>query len=145
ECASGESWGQRSKCDVEAGLLEATRVFEHTFRTPLGFHAYTEPHACMVRIDERSQSGVWASNKSPFTLRDRLARDLILDAKNIRVHILPVGGDFGSKTSVIEAPICYFLAERAGKPVKLVLNYAEDLAAAPHRNPAVITLRVARA
>ena len=141
ELPNVQSLGQWSKGDVEAGLQKATRVFEHTFRTPLGFHAYIEPHACMVRIDERSQIEVWASNKSPFTLRDRLARDLNLDAKNIRVHILPVGGDFGGKTSVIEAPICYFLAERAGKPVKLVLNYAEDLAAAPHRHPAVITLR----
>jgi CO/xanthine dehydrogenase Mo-binding subunit len=54
---------------------------------------------------------------------------------------LPVGGDFGGKTSVVDAAICYFLAERSGKPVKLVLNYAEELAAGAHRHPAVITLR----
>jgi len=64
-----------------------------------------------------------------------------LDAKKIKIHILPVGGDFGGKTSVIEAPLCYFLAERTRRPVKLVLNYAEELAAAAHRHPAVITLR----
>jgi CO/xanthine dehydrogenase Mo-binding subunit len=136
-----QSLGRWSNGDVEAGFQKAARIFEQTFRTPLGFHAYIEPHACVVRIGEEGQVEVWASNKSPFTLRDRMSRDLNLDAKKIKVHILPVGGDFGGKTSVIEAPICYFLAERARKPVKMVLNYAEELAAAPHRHPAVIKLR----
>jgi CO/xanthine dehydrogenase Mo-binding subunit len=136
-----QSYGQWSNGDVEAGFSKATRVFEHTFRTPLGFHAYIEPHACTVRINEGGQVEIWASNKAPFTLRDRFARDLGLDPARIRVHILPVGGDFGGKTSVVEVPVCYFLAERTGKPVKMILDYSEELAACSHRHPAVITLR----
>src|SRR6185503_17911266 len=81
------------------------------------------------------------SNKAPFTLRARLARDLGLDEANIKVHILPVGGDFGGKTSVVEAPVCYFLAQKTGKPVRMVLEYTEELTAISHRHPAVITLR----
>lgn len=127
--------------DVEEGLRRAARVFEHTFRTPLGFHAYIEPHACIVKVEDDGRVEIWASNKSPFTLRDRLANDLGLDAAKIKVHILPVGGDFGGKASLLEAPICYYLAERARRPVKLVSSYAEELAAAAHRHPAVITLR----
>src|ERR1043166_1124159 len=136
-----QSLGQWSNGDVEAAFKNASRIFEHTFRTPLGFHAYIEPHACAVKIGDDGQIEVWASNKSPFTLRDRFARDFELDAKKIKVHILSVGGDFGGKTSVLEVPICYFLAERARKPVKMVLDYAEELAACSHRHPAVITLR----
>ena len=136
-----QSYGQWSNGDVEAGFSKAARVFEHTFRTPLGFHAYIEPHACTVRINEGGQVEIWASNKAPFTLRDRFARDLGLDPARIKVHILPVGGDFGGKTSVVEVPVCYFLAERTGKPVKMILDYSEELAACSHRHPAVITLR----
>ena len=136
-----QSYGQWSNGDVEAGFSKAARVFEHTFRTPLGFHAYIEPHACTVRIHEGGQVEIWASNKAPFTLRDRFARDLGLDPARIKVHILPVGGDFGGKTSVVEVPVCYFLAERTGKPVKMILDYSEELAACSHRHPAVITLR----
>src|SRR5713226_87547 len=141
ELPNVQSLGQWSNGDVEAGFKKAARIFEHTFRTPLGFHAYIEPHACVVRIGDDGHIEIWASNKSPFTLRDRLARDLNLDAQKIKVHILPVGGDFGGKTSVIEVPICYFLAQRTHKPVKMVLAYAEELAATSHRHPAVITLR----
>jgi CO/xanthine dehydrogenase Mo-binding subunit len=141
ELPNVQSLGRWSNGDIEAGFKKAARIFEHTFRTPLGFHAYIEPHACMVRIGGDGQIEIWASNKSPFGLRDRVARDLDLDPKKIKVHILPVGGDFGGKTSVIEVPVCYFLAQRTGKPVKMVLDYAEELAATSHRHPAVITLR----
>jgi CO/xanthine dehydrogenase Mo-binding subunit len=141
ELPNVQSYGKWSNGDLDAGFKNAKRIFEHTFRTPLGFHAYLEPHACAVRIGEHGLIEVWASNKSPFTLRDRVARDLGLDAQKIKVHILPVGGDFGGKTSVIEVPLCYFLAARTGKPVKLVLEYTEELMATSHRHPAVITLR----
>ena len=135
-----QSYGVWSNGDVEAGFQKAARVFEHTFRTPLGFHAYIEPHACTVRLDG-DHVEIWASNKAPFTLRDRLARDLELDPAKIKVHILPVGGDFGGKTSVVEVPVCYFLAKQTGKPVKMVNEYTEELAACAHRHPAAITLR----
>jgi CO/xanthine dehydrogenase Mo-binding subunit len=141
ELPNVQSYGVWSNGDVEAGFKNAARIFEHTFRTPLGFHAYIEPHACTVRINDGGQVEIWASNKAPFTLRDRLARDFGLDPAKIKVHILSVGGDFGGKTSVVEAPVCYFLAQRTAKPVKIVLDYSEELTACSHRHPAVITLR----
>jgi CO/xanthine dehydrogenase Mo-binding subunit len=141
ELPNVQSYGQWSNGDVEAGFKNAARIFEHTFHTPLGFHAYIEPHACTVRINDGGQVEIWASNKAPFTLRDRLARDIGLDPEKIKVHILSVGGDFGGKTSVVEVPVCYFLAKRTGKPVKMVNDYTEELTACSHRHPAVITLR----
>ena len=136
-----QSYGKWSNGDVEAAFKNAARIFEHTFRTPLAFHGYIEPHACTVKIHDGGKVEIWASNKAPFSLRDRFARDLNLDPANVKVHILPVGGDFGGKTSVTEAPVCYFLAQRTGKPVRMVLEYTEELTAVSHRHPAVITLR----
>ena len=136
-----QSYGKWSNGDVEAGFQKAARIFEHTFRTPLGFHGYIEPHACTVQVNDDGRVEIWASNKAPFTLRSRFARDLGLDEANVKVHILPVGGDFGGKTSVTEAPVCYFLAKKTGQPVRMVLEYSEELTAVSHRHPAVITLR----
>jgi CO/xanthine dehydrogenase Mo-binding subunit len=136
-----QSYGKWTNGDIETGFKTAVRIFEHTFRTPLGFHGYIEPHACTVQINDDGRIEIWASNKAPFTLRSRFARDLGLDEANVKVHILPVGGDFGGKTSVVEAPVCYFLAQRSGKPVRMVLDYGEELTAISHRHPAVITLR----
>jgi carbon-monoxide dehydrogenase large subunit len=141
ELPNVQSYGKWSNGDLEAGFQKAARVFEHTFRTPLGFHGYIEPHACTVQINDDGRVEIWASNKAPFTLRSRFARDLGLDEERVKVHILPVGGDFGGKTSVVEAPVCYFLAKKTGKPVRMVLEYSEELTAISHRHPAVITLR----
>ena len=136
-----QSYGKWSNGDVDAGFQKAARVFEHTFRTPLGFHGYIEPHACTVQIHDDGKIEIWASNKAPFSLRSRFARDLGLDENGVKVHILPVGGDFGGKTSVVEAPVCYLLAKKTGKPVRMVLEYTEELTAVSHRHPAAITLR----
>ncbi|MDH3443311.1 MAG: xanthine dehydrogenase family protein molybdopterin-binding subunit [Deltaproteobacteria bacterium] len=141
ELPNVQSYGKWSNGDLEAGFQRAAGVFEHTFRTPLGFHGYIEPHACAVQIHDDGRIEIWASNKAPFTLRSRFARDLGLDEAKVKVHILPVGGDFGGKTSVVEAPVCYFLAKKTGRPVRLVLEYTEELTAISHRHPAVITLR----
>ena len=138
-----QSYGKWTNGDLAAGFKKAARVFEHTFRTPLGFHGYIEPHACTVQIHDDGRIEIWASNKAPFTLRARFARDLGLDEAKVKVHILPVGGDFGGKTSVVEAPVCYFLAQKTKKPVRMVLQYTEELTAISHRHPAVITLRTA--
>src|SRR6185503_1566042 len=141
ELPNVQSYGKWTNGDIEAGFKNAARIFEHTFRTPLGFHGYIEPHACTVQIHDDDRVEIWASNKAPFTLRARFARDLGLDEAKVKVHILPVGGDFGGKTSVVEAPVCYFLAQKTGKPVRMVLEYTEEITAISHRHPAVITLR----
>ncbi|MBI2986588.1 MAG: xanthine dehydrogenase family protein molybdopterin-binding subunit [Deltaproteobacteria bacterium] len=127
--------------NLQDGFKRAARVFEHTFRTQLTHHGYLEPHACVVRIDPDGKVEVWASNKSPYALRDLLADDLGIPKNHIKVHIMSVGGDFGGKASLIDVPICYFLAQRSGRPVKMALDYSEELMAAAHRHPAVITLR----
>ncbi|HEX9880406.1 MAG TPA: molybdopterin cofactor-binding domain-containing protein, partial [Candidatus Binatia bacterium] len=127
--------------DLEGGFRQADRIFEHTFRTPLTHHGYIEPQACTVRINPNGQIEIWASNKAPFSLRDRLAADLGIAREQIKVHILSVGGDFGGKTSLLDSGICYFLAKQSGKPVKMVWSYSEEIAAGAHRHPAVIILR----
>ncbi len=127
--------------NVEEGFQKATRVFEHTFRTQLTHHGYLEPHACTVRLNSDGKVEVWASNKAPYNLRDQLAEDVGIAKERIKVHIMSVGGDFGGKVSLIDVPICYFLAERTDRPVKMALDYPEELMAAAHRHPAVITLR----
>jgi carbon-monoxide dehydrogenase large subunit len=141
DVANLQSLSVKKNGNLEEGFQRAARIFEHTFRTQLTHHGYLEPHACAVRIDPNGKVEVWASNKSPYVLRDQLAEDLGIAKERIKVHIMSVGGDFGGKASLIDVPICYFLAERSGKPVKMVLEYSEELLAASHRHPAVITLR----
>lgn len=129
--------------DIEKAFREAERIFEHTFYTQLTHHGYLEPHACSVRIDSEGVVEIWASNKWPFLLREMLAEDLGIARDRVRVHVMSVGGDFGGKASLIDVPICSVLAQRTGRPIKMTLTYTEELVAAGHRHPTVISLRTA--
>jgi len=127
--------------DVEVGFREAARTFEHTFRTQLAHQGYLEPHAGVVAIDEDGRVQVWASNKMPFRLKELLSHALQLPAEKIRVNLTPIGGDFGGKGSLMDLPLAYHLARVTGRPVKMVMRYAEELMAGNPRHPSVITIR----
>jgi CO/xanthine dehydrogenase Mo-binding subunit len=127
--------------DVEAGFREASRVFEHTFTTQLAHQGYLEPHAGVVALDADGRVQVWASNKMPFRLKELLALALGLPPERIRVNLTPIGGDFGGKGSLMDLPLAYHLARVTGRPVKMVMRYAEELMAGNPRHPSVVTFR----
>src|SRR6185503_12913387 len=102
---------RKEKGNAERALAESGIVLEHTFRTPFVHQGYIEPHACVGAVDSSGNFHVWASNKSPFLLRDQLAEALAVSADRVIVHVVPVGGDFGGKGSPMDVPLCCYLAK----------------------------------
>ena len=127
--------------DAAAGFAQADVVVEHTFRTPQVHQVYIEPHAAVVAAGE-DRIDVWASCKAPFRLKKMLAAQLGLDEGSIHVHSVALGGDFGGKGSQMDVPVCYFLSRAAGRPVKMVMSYTEELMAGDPRHPAVMRLKL---
>ena len=130
-----------SKGDIDQGFAESDLVFEHTFATQLMHQAYLEPHACVVDIDAAGRVQVWANNKGPFMLREQLAAVWDLPKEQIRINPCSIGGDFGGKGSFMDVPLAYYLAQAAGRPVKMVMDYIQELMAGNPRHPGVITLK----
>jgi CO/xanthine dehydrogenase Mo-binding subunit len=129
--------------DVEGAFAQAHRVFEHSFSVPSVHHGYIEPHACAIRIGADGMVDVWLSNKTPFIARSQLADATGLPEERIRLQPVFIGGDFGGKGSLMDAAVCYHLAQRTGRPVKMVMTYTEELMAGNPRHIAQITLRSA--
>ena len=132
------SW---SKGDIAEGFGAADRIFEHTFTAQLMHQGYIEPHACVVHIDDHGRAQVWANNKGPFMLRDQLAAVWDVPKEQIRVNPTSIGGDFGGKGSFMDVPLCYHLALHSRRPVKMVMDYIQELLAGNPRHPAIITLK----
>jgi len=132
------SW---SKGDVERGFHEADVVLEHTFRIPARHQGYLEPHAGLLSIDPDGRIQVWASTKDPFRTRRMLADTLGVEHARVRVHSVNVGGEFGGKGDARDLPAAFFLARESGRPVKIVMTYAEELAASNPDEATVITVR----
>jgi CO/xanthine dehydrogenase Mo-binding subunit len=129
------------KGDADRGFREAAVVLEHTFRIPARHQGYLEPHAAAVAMDSNGRIQVWASVKNPFGVRGQLAKALRLPEERIRINVVNVGGEFGGKGDGVDLPVAYFLAQRAGRPVKIVMSYAEELTASNPAHPTVITIR----
>jgi len=129
------------KGDIEQGFKESDLIFEHTFNAQLMHQAYIEPHACLVSADESGQVQIWANNKDPYMLRDQLAGAWSVPAESIVLHPSTIGGDFGGKGSFMDVPLCYYLSKRSGRPVKMVMDYIQELMAGNPRHPAVMTIK----
>ena len=132
------TWG---KGDVEQGFAEADLVFEHTFNAQLMHQAYIEPHACVVSAEPTGQVQTWVNNKDPYALREQLAAVWGIDEERIVLHPCSIGGDFGGKGSFMDVPLCYYLSLHSGRPVKMVMDYIQELMAANPRHPATMTIR----
>ena len=127
--------------DLTEGFRRARHVFENTFRTQRVHHGYLEPYAAAVAIDGSGKVHVWTTNKMPYALRAHLAEAVGIPEDTVVVHLSPIGGDFGGKGALMDIPLCYFLAKRTGRPVKMVMTYTEELMAANPRHPSTITIR----
>ena len=132
------TWGQG---DVDQGFAEADLVFEHTFNAQLMHQAYIEPHACVVSAEPSGQVLAWVNNKDPYALREQLAAVWGIDEQRIVLHPCSIGGDFGGKGSFMDVPLCYYLSLHSGRPVKMVMDYIQELMAANPRHPATMTIR----
>ncbi len=129
------------KGDVESGFRAADLVIEHTFRIPARHQGYLEPHASVVAIEDGGRIQVWMSAKNPFGVRSQFAYAIGVPEESIRINAVNVGGEFGGKGDGIDLPIAYLLARKAGRPVKIVMTYAEELTAGNPAHPTIVTVK----
>ena len=131
------------KGDVDQGFKESDLIFEHTFNAQLMHQGYIEPHACVVSADPspEGQVQIWANNKDPYMLRDQLSGAWGVPANSIVLHPSTIGGDFGGKGSFMDVPLCYYLSKKSGRPVKIVMDYIQELMAGNPRHPAVMRIK----
>ncbi|HSF58747.1 MAG TPA: xanthine dehydrogenase family protein molybdopterin-binding subunit [Candidatus Binatia bacterium] len=131
-------WG---KGDIEAGFREADLVVENTFRTQVTHQSYLEPHACVVKAEPSGGAEVWSCSKTPFAVRTQLANCIGIDKEKLVFHPTHIGGDFGGKGGFMDVPACYFLSLKSGQPVKMVMDYGEELTAGNPRHPSIIKVK----
>src|SRR6266576_1832989 len=131
----------RKNGEVTDGFSQADVVVENTFTVPAVHQAYIEPHSSLVRVNADGGAEVWSTIKRPFGLRDLVGNAQQVPAAQLIVHPCYVGGDFGGKGDGNDVALCYALAKRSGRPVKLLIDYTEELMAGNPRHGAVIKVK----
>ena len=127
--------------DVDVGFAQSDLVVENTFTVPRVHQSFIEPHCCLVWIDERERVQMWSPNKVPHGLKQSMAQAFGIAKEKIRVNPVAIGGDFGGKGAPIDEPICYLLAKRSGRPVRMIMEYREEFFAGAPRHAAIMQLK----
>jgi CO/xanthine dehydrogenase Mo-binding subunit len=128
--------------DIEAGLEQADRVLERTYRTEATHQGYIEPHACLAQMGPDGQADLWCCTQGQFMVRDTCATILGLHQGQLRVTASEIGGGFGGKTTVFLEPVALLLARKSGRPVKMVMSRSEVLRATGPTASSSIDIRI---
>jgi CO/xanthine dehydrogenase Mo-binding subunit len=129
--------------DVEAGFAEAALVVEDTYRVGHQEQLYIENNA-MIAVP-RADGGVTihGSMQCPYYVHEALKRALALTDAQAVVIQAETGGGFGGKEEYpsMIAIHAALLAQRVGRPVRMIYDRHEDLAATTKRHPAIVRHR----
>jgi CO/xanthine dehydrogenase Mo-binding subunit len=111
--------------DIDKGFAEADHIFEDTFTLPATQHSFLETHACIASVEPGGRITVWATTQNPFVVRTQLANIFKVPVSKVRVIVPYLGGGYGGKVYPKVEPITVALAQKAGRPVRVVLSREE--------------------
>ncbi len=128
--------------EVDEALAAAPIVVEGEYETGAQEHVYLEPQGMAAWLDGEVVV-VHGSLQCPYYVESALTRALDLPAERVRVIQAATGGGFGGKEDFpsIVAIHAALLAIKAQRPIKLIYDRGEDMAATTKRHPAWIRHR----
>ena len=132
------TWG---KGDPEAGFRQADVIVENTFTTPVVHQSYIEPHSCVVSAAADGSAQFWSCSKVPYGVREQVANALKLAQEKLNFNPVYIGGDFGGKGDFMDLAVVYLLSKKAGRPVKMVMDYEEEFIAGNPRHASIIHVK----
>jgi len=130
------------KGNVEQALADAPVVVEGTYQTGAQEHIYLEPQG-MLAYQEDGVIVVKGSLQCPYYVHAAMMHALARPADRVRVIQAATGGGFGGKEDYpsVLALHSALLALKAGRPVKIVYDRDEDMAATTKRHPSWVRIR----
>lgn len=125
------------KGSVDAAWAQAEVIVEGEYVTGAQEQLYIEPQGMVAVASPRDGVTVWGSMQCPYYVHKALVPLFGLPPDRVRVIQAETGGGFGGKEeypSLIAAHAA-LLAWKSGRPVKIVYDRGEDMAATTKRHP----------
>jgi CO/xanthine dehydrogenase Mo-binding subunit len=138
-------WGENNifktylieKGEVDGVWSQADFIVEGEYTTGAQEQLYIENNGMIAAFDPAVGLTVWGSLQCPYYIHKALIELCKLPAEKVRVVQMETGGAFGGKEeypSMIAAHAA-LLAMKSGRPVKLIYDRMEDMAATTKRHP----------
>jgi CO/xanthine dehydrogenase Mo-binding subunit len=131
--------------DFDAGFADAHLVLEGEYRVGHQEQLYIENNAMIAVPEPDGGITVHGSLQCPYYVHKAMKRALRLDDRGARVVQAETGGGFGGKEEYpsILALHAALLARACRKPVRMIYDRHEDIAATTKRHPAIVRHRTA--
>jgi CO/xanthine dehydrogenase Mo-binding subunit len=128
---------QVEKGDVDGARANGHFVVEGEYETGAQEQLYIEPQGMIALANPADGVTVWGSLQCPYYVHKALVRLFGLPKDHVRVVQAETGGGFGGKEEYpsMIAGHAALLAWKSGRPVKIVYDRAEDMAATTKRHP----------
>ena len=150
------------KGEVEDGFKRADVIVDKTYRTPRTEQMFLEPE-CSIGIPKgydpstfggvvdpsalrgithvHQKTTIYVGSQIPYSDRDQTAAMLGVPNEDVRVVATLMGGGFGGKEDLAGQGHAALLAERVGRPVKMLYVRAESMLFHPKRHATVIRIK----
>ncbi|HZQ08125.1 MAG TPA: molybdopterin cofactor-binding domain-containing protein [Anaerolineae bacterium] len=129
------------KGNVEKGFEEADVVVENEYHSPFYEQAFLEPECSIGRPLENGRIEVIVGSQIPYEDRRQIAAALNVEESKIRVRGALIGGGFGGKEDIAAQIHVALLAQKTGRPVKMLYSRHESLIFHPKRHATIIRLK----
>lgn len=126
------------KGDFEQAAAQADLVIEGVYETEAQEQLYIEPQGVIATYDAKDGVTVRGSLQCPYYIHKALKPLFgFTDDAKVRVIQMETGGGFGGKEEYpsMIAGHAALLAYKSGRPVKMIYDRAEDMAATTKRHP----------
>ncbi len=133
------------KGDVDSAWAGADFIVEGEYETGAQEQLYIEPQGVIAQFSAAEGVTVWGSLQCPYYVHKALVILFGLPKDRVRVIQAETGGGFGGKEeypSMIAAHAA-LLAQKSGRPVKIIYDRAEDMVATTKRHPSKTRHRTA--
>jgi CO/xanthine dehydrogenase Mo-binding subunit/aerobic-type carbon monoxide dehydrogenase small subunit (CoxS/CutS family) len=136
---------QVSSGDVAAGFAAADVVVERVYQTAITEHAFLEPE-CAIGVPagydrDHAKLTIYVGSQIPYADRNQVAACLALPDPAVRIISPLVGGGFGGKEDIAAQIHVALLAQKLGRPVKMLYRRDESLLFHPKRHATVIRMK----
>jgi xanthine dehydrogenase YagR molybdenum-binding subunit len=124
----------QSRGKPEAAMAAAEVTSEGTYTVPMITHVCLESHGLTAKWEGEDKLTVWASTQAVSRMGGDLAQRVGIPPANVTVLTDYMGGGFGSKFGPdIWGEMAAKLAKKAGRPVRMFLDRAQEHLAAGNR------------
>jgi CO/xanthine dehydrogenase Mo-binding subunit len=133
------------KGDVDSAWQHAAHIVSGEYRTGAQEQLYIENNGVIAEWSDADGLIIRGSMQCPYYVHKALLRVFDLPAEKVRVIQAETGGAFGGKEDYpsLIAAHAGLLALKAGRPVKIIYDREEDLAATTKRHPSRTRYRTA--